>query len=196
MERILIFIKHHLGFIWRIIENANARVFTLFFGQRLRQETGEVFSKMTLPAYEFREVEWNDLESLRDLLQAQPGEDLDYFKPHEFDLESLKRQKKNSAFYMMGVWDGNKMLGYFFLRFFINKKCFVGRLIDREYRGKGIGGGMNKIMYETVWSMKFRCLSTISRNNKAVMQAHSKNQAMLVLKELDNDFLLVEFVKQ
>ena len=196
MERILIFIKHRLGFIWRVIEKVNARVFTLFFGKRLRQETGEVFSQVTLPAYEFREVEWNDLKSLRELLQAQPGEDLEYFKPHDFDLESLKKQKNNPAFYMMGVWDGHKMIGYFFLRFFINKKCFVGRLIDRDYRGKGIGREMNTIMYETAWNMRFRCLSTISRNNKAVMQAHSKNQAMLVLKELDNDFLLVEFVKQ
>jgi RimJ/RimL family protein N-acetyltransferase len=196
MERILIFIKHHLRFIWGIIEKVNARVFTLFFGKRLQQETQRVFSQVTLPAYEFRELEWKDLEDLWELLQAQPKEDLEYFKPHDFDLESLRKQKKNSAFYMMGVWEGQKIIGYFFLRFFLNKKCFVGRLIDGDYRGKGIGGEMNRIMYETAWNMKFRCLSTISRNNTAVMKAHSKNQAMVVLKELDNDFLLVEFIKK
>ena len=195
MERILIFIKHRFGFIWRLIEKVNARAFTALYGKKLQREAGEVFTRVALPSYEFRQVEWGDLEGLRDLLQEQPGEDLDYFKPHDFDLESLKRQKRNKAFYMMGVWDGEKMVGYFFLRFFMNRKCFVGRLIDREYRGKGIGGEMNRIMYETAWNMKFRCLSTISKNNRAVMKAHSKNQAMLVLKELDNDFLLVEFVK-
>jgi RimJ/RimL family protein N-acetyltransferase len=196
MERFLIFIKHHLAFIWRLIEKVNAWGFTLFFGKKLQRETREVFSKVKLPAYKFRELEWNDIEKLGELIQKQPGEDLEYFRPHEFDLKSLKKQKRNSAFYMMGVWDGPKMIGYFFLRFFLNKKCFVGRLIDRDYRGKGIGGEMNRIMYETAWNMKFRCLSTISKNNKAVMKAHSKNQAMLVLKELDNDFLLVEFVNR
>jgi hypothetical protein len=195
MERILLFIKHRLGFIWRIIEKANAWGFTLLYGRRLGQRTKEVFDTVAMPAYQYRELEWTDLESLRDLVAKQVSEDLEYFKPHGFDLDSLRKQKKNSAFLMMGVWDGPKMIGYFFLRFFVNRKCFVGRLIDTEYRGKGIGKVMNTIMYETAWKMRFRCLSTISRNNKAVMQAHSKNQALVVLRELDNDFLLVEFRK-
>ena len=55
---------------------------------------------------------------------------------------------------------------------------------------------MNKIMYETAWRMNFRCLSTISRNNIKVMRAHAKNSAMVVLKELQNDYLLVEFIKE
>jgi hypothetical protein len=97
---------------------------------------------------------------------------------------------------MMGSFDGNKMTGYFFLRFFANKKCFVGRLIDKDYRGRGIGPVMNNIMYETAWRMSFHCLSTISRNNKAVMRAHAKNRTMIVLKELQNDYLLVEFIRE
>ena len=55
---------------------------------------------------------------------------------------------------------------------------------------------MNFIMYETAWRMGFRCLSTISRNNIAVMRAHAKNPTMVVLKELSNDYLLVEFVRK
>ena len=54
---------------------------------------------------------------------------------------------------------------------------------------------MNNIMYEISWGMNFHCLSTISKNNKAVMRAHSKNESMIVLKELQNDYLLVEFVR-
>jgi len=196
MERILLFIKHRLRFVWGIIEKVNGWLFSLFFRNKLRKTLPGVFRGVSLPGYEFRELEWNDLERLWELLQAQPEEDLAYFRPHDFDPESLERQKKNPAFLMMGVWDGQRMIGYFFLRFFLNRKCFVGRLIDGEYRGKGIGGVMNYVMYNTAWNMKFRCLSTISRNNKAVMQAHAKNQSMVVLKELDNDFLLVEFIKE
>jgi hypothetical protein len=97
---------------------------------------------------------------------------------------------------MMGAFDDQKLIGYFFLRFFANKKCFVGRLIDKDYRGRGIGVVMNYMMYEISWRMGFRCLSTISTNNKAVIGAHAKNQAMIVLKKLKNDYILVEFVKK
>ncbi len=96
---------------------------------------------------------------------------------------------------MMGAFNQDKIVGYFFLRFFPNKQCFVGRLIDKEYRGQGIGTVMNNIMYETAWRMKFRCLSTISKNNIAVIRAHAKNPNMNVIKELQNDYLLVEFVR-
>jgi hypothetical protein len=96
---------------------------------------------------------------------------------------------------MMGVFEKDKLVGYFFLRCFWNRKCFVGRLIDYNYRGKGIGWIMNNIMYNVAWDSGFRCLSTISRNNKAVMTAHSRNPAMIILKELQNDYMLVEFVR-
>jgi RimJ/RimL family protein N-acetyltransferase len=97
---------------------------------------------------------------------------------------------------MMGAFDGERMIGYFFLRFFANKKCFVGRIIDKDYRGKGVGLTMNKIMYETAWGMFFRCYSTISNNNKAVIKAHAKNSSMKIRKELANDYLLVEFIRE
>ena len=72
----------------------------------------------------------------------------------------------------------------------------MGRLIDKDFRGKGIGELMNNIMYTISWNMGFRCLSTISKNNTAVISAHKKNTAMVVIKELSNDYLLVEFVQK
>jgi hypothetical protein len=71
----------------------------------------------------------------------------------------------------------------------------VGRLIDEPYEGKGIGRVMNSIMYNAGWSSGFRVLSTISRNNHWVMKSHANNSTMVILKELDNDFLFVEFKK-
>ena len=137
-----------------------------------------------------------DIQPLYELIASQPSEDLRYFKPHKFDIGSLEAQKRKPAFLMMGAFEGETLVGYFFLRFFANKKCFVGRLIDKDHRGKGIGLTMNFIMYQTSWRMGFRCLSTISRNNSSVMNAHAKNPTMIVLKELQNDYLLVEFIRK
>jgi hypothetical protein len=94
---------------------------------------------------------------------------------------------------MMGAFASDELVGYFFLRFFFNKKCFVGRLVDYKYRRKRIGEGMNHIMYGIAWQMGFRCLSTISVNNSNVMVAHARNPNMVILKHLRNNFILVEF---
>ena len=195
MERILIFIKHYLGFIWRIIEWGNGIVFTLFFRSKMLNVLAGVFEELSKSQFSYRTLSKTDAKSLFNLINSQDVEDLKYFSPHAFDLRSIDNQFSNPAFLMIGAFQDEQVIGYFFLRFFANKKCFVGRLIDKEYRGKGIGRVMNNIMYETAWGMNFSCLSTISKNNTAVIQAHSKNRAMKVLKELSNDYLLVEFVK-
>lgn len=169
---------------------------SLFFQSRLGKVLPAIFSEFVVTPYSFRRLNVTDAEALSDLINGQKVSDIEYFRPHSFDLDSIKKQFKNRSLLMMGAFDGEKMTGYFFLRLFANKKCFVGRLIDKDYRGIGIGAVMNKIMYETAWCLGFRCLSTISRKNTAVMHAHAKNPNMIVLKELQNDYLLVEFKRE
>ena len=196
MEKLLIFIKHNLAFLWNIIEWGNGIVFSRMYRSRLEKVLAGVFEEVPDSHFTFRKLVQSDLVLLHELLKSQNDGDLDYFKPHDFDMISLERQLKIPSFLMMGAFDGEKMAGYFFLRFFANKKCFVGRLTDKDYRGKGIGLVMNRIMYETAWRMGFRCLSTISRNNTLVMKAHAGNSSMVVLKELAGDYMLVEFVRE
>jgi hypothetical protein len=194
MEALLIYIKHHLHFIWDLIERVNDFIFNILYKKRLKKALREVFSTLGSQPYTYRKMEQNDLEELYSMINNQDPADLKFFHPHDFDQKSLSRQFKKNAFLMMAVYDNSKMAGYFFLRFFMNGKCFVGRLIDKDYRGKHIGKVMNRIMYETAWKMNFRCLSTISKNNQFVMRSHADNQKMVVLKDLQNDYLLVEFL--
>jgi hypothetical protein len=196
MEEFLILIKHRFRFLWKIIEWANGLFFSFLYNSRLKKVLPDVFREFAEPPFLYRALTLSDVDALHNLIHSQNEADLEYFKPHGFEIETIRKQFKNSPFLMMGVFDDQKITGYFFLRFFVNRKCFVGRLIDKQYRGRGIGLIMNKIMYETSWRMGFRCLSTISRNNIAVMRAHAKNPTMVVLKELANDYLLVEFIKK
>jgi hypothetical protein len=195
VERLLIFIKHHLAFLWKIIEWINNLLFSITYARSMFRISDEVIAVNTLNPYTFRILGISDAEALFELIKSQNPHDLKYFNPHSFDLDTIRKHLNKQSFLMMGALDGNKIVGYFFLRFFANKKCFVGRIIDKEYRGKGIGPVMNEIMYQTSWGMGFRCLSTISKNNRAVMNAHSKNRSMVILKELHNDYLLVEFIR-
>lgn len=196
MEQLLLWIKHHLGFFWKIIEWGNGIAFNLVYLSRLESILQGVFTEFSSKSFEGRKLNASDIELLHQLLTSQNSSDLEYFKPHSFDLKSLHNQLNNKAFLMMGIFNHEKLVGYFFLRFFINKKCFVGRLIDAPYRGQSIGLVMNNIMYEIAWRMGFRCLSTISQKNKAIMKAHAKNPKMIILKELKNDYILVEFKRK
>jgi RimJ/RimL family protein N-acetyltransferase len=196
MEKLLIYIKHNLKFLWRVIDWGNDILFRALYMKRMRAVIPGVFREFTIEPFIFRQLLISDAGKLHSLINKQNASELEYFRPHEFDLKAIESQFSNRAFLMMGVFNEDDLIGYFFLRFFCNRTCFVGRLIDTEYRGRGIGNVMNKIMYETAWRMSFRCLSTISRNNKLVMHAHERNSKMKVLKELRNDFLLVEFVNK
>ena len=196
MERILIFIKHHLGFLWKGIEWGNGKIFCLFFGSSMEKALAGQLPGNEKSGILYRRLGSGDAGKLHDLIQSQDPSDLKYFQPHGFDLPSIRKQFRKCSFLMMGAFEKDRLAGYFFLRFFANKKCFVGRLIDKPSRGKGIGNEMNTIMYRTAWEMGFRCLSTISKNNQAVIRAHAKNSTMVLLKELQNDYMLVEFVKE
>ena len=194
MEQILLFIKHNLGFIWIIIERVNDLLFYLLYHKRLDKVAREVFKEIQHHSVVFKRISIAESASLYELIRNQPASDLTYFKPHSLEFKSIVRQTRKPSFLMMGAFINDSLVGYFFLRLFVNRKCFVGRLIDKNYRGHGIGVTMNRIMYEIAWRMKFRCLSTISRNNHAVIKAHSGNRYMSVLKELKDDYLLVEFL--
>lgn len=192
----MIFIKHNFSALWKIIDWFNGMLFKLFYHSKLERVLQRVMDDASTERFIYRELQPSDIPSLKELIDTQSPEDLNFFSPHGFNMKALNAQIDKPAFLMMGAFDEQQIIGYFFLRFFANKKCFVGRLIDRELRGKGIGTIMNRIMYETAWEMGFRCLSTISRNNTAVMRAHAKNPTMLILKELQNDYLLVEFIRK
>jgi RimJ/RimL family protein N-acetyltransferase len=196
ITRVLLYIKHNLRFIWSIIEWINDRIFSILYGSELEKVQPEAFKKFTLPPYSSRQLRIDDTDALFRFIQDQDKSDLKYFNAHRFDLISIKKQFKRRSFLPMGIFDGEKLAGYFFLRFFANRKCFVGRFIDKKFRGRGIGNLMNDIMYETAWAMGFRCMSTISKNNTSVMKAHSKNHRMIILRNLKNDYMLVEFVRE
>jgi hypothetical protein len=196
LVRLLLYIKHHLTFIWQLVEWLNSSLFKLLYGRRIEKIIPEILKVHDLPGFSFQRLYLEDLPALKLLLDKQARRRLDYFRPHGFDEKTLLKVSNNPAFIMLGVYKGPDMVGYFFLRCFWNSKCFVGRLIDENWEGKGVGRVMNNIMYDLGWSSGFRIFATISKNNHMVMRSHANNPAIVVLRELKNDFLLVEFLKE
>ena len=194
MARLLLYIKHRMPFLWRGVDWLNAVLFTILHRHRLRSSSEQCFQEHTLDGFQFRPLASNDLAVLEGLLDRQAAGRLDHFKPHGFDRQSLDRVYRNPSFMMFGVFKDTELIGYFFLRCFWNRRCFVGRLIDEPHEGRGIGRIMNEIMYNTAWRSGFRCHTTVSRDNAMVMRSHANNPNVRILKELANNYLFIEFV--
>ena len=178
----------------KIVDWLNALLYRLLHWRRMQIQVDRAFSEFGLPGYEFRPLRHEDLIDLEQLVQRQEPSRLEYFQPHEFDLKALAQMYVNPAFLMFGVFTDGRLLGYFFLRCFWNRKCFVGRLIDEPFERQGIGHVMNQIMYHIAWWSGFRCFTSISRKNKWIMRAHSCNPHARFVSNLANDYQLVEFV--
>ena len=194
IARTLLFIKHRVPWLWVVVYWLNALLYRLLHRRRMQIQVERAFAEFGLSGHEFRPLRCDDLIDLAQLIHRQSKARLEYFQPHRFDLEALKKMHANSSFLMFGVLAEDRLVGYFFLRCFWNRKCFVGRLIDEPFERQGIGQVMNQIMYHIAWWSDFRCFTSISRKNKWIMRAHSGNPHARFVSELGNDYQLVEFV--
>lgn len=194
MTAFLLYLKHRLPVFWKLVEAINTALFQIRFGKALEKQADECLKMQKLDRYHFRRLSSEDASQLNHLLCSQKEGRLTYFKPHAFDKLTLISFARNPAFIMFGAFHRDRIVGYFFLRCFWNRKCFVGRMIDEDHEGKGIGRIMNAVMYNTAWQSGFQCMTTVSKNNELVMRSHSNNPAFKVVKELPNDYLLVEFI--
>jgi hypothetical protein len=195
MTRFFLYIKHRLPFLWRLIEYFNGMVFQAFYRKRMLAAAHKAIDGESLQVFQFKILDPSNSHQVAASLAEQPPERLSHFKPHGFDLGSIERQFNNPAFLMFGAFSEGRLVGYFFLRCFANRRCFVGRMIDHRHDGLGIGRSMNRIMYQTAWNSGFRVFTTVSKENQMVIRSHSRNPAAKVIKELPNDYLLIEFLR-
>lgn len=195
MIGLLLKIKHRLPFVWRGIERLNGVLFVMLHRRRVMASARACLGRYRLDGLTFRLLALADGPALSDFLTRQPAARTEFFKPHGFDAASVARQARNPAFMMFGVFREEALVGYFFLRCFWNRRAFVGRIIDQGWDGRGIGRVMNSILYNTAWDSGFRCMTTISRHNRAVVRSHANNSASHVLGDLPGDYMLVEMMR-
>jgi hypothetical protein len=195
MIKLLIQLKKRLPFIWHFVEYINGVLFKSFFEARIRKNADVILKEFKNEEFSYRFLNVDDLISLHDLFVKQNQEQFRYFKPHDFDLATIKRLYKNPAFLMLGVFDNQRMVGYFFLRCFLNKKSFTGRIVDEQYQGKGIAKRMGKILHKTAWLSNFRVFGTASRDNFKSISSYKSINNFKIIKELDNNYIYFEYLQ-
>lgn len=195
MIKLFIALKKKLPFIWRFVEYINGILFHALFYKQLMGNAQNVLVAYEGEEYSYKFLQNSDLQSLYEMLQQQDQEQFKFFKPHDFDLYTLNRLYKNPSFLMFGVFEKDILVGYFFLRCFINKKSFTGRIVDETYQGKGIAKRMGRILHQTAWQSGFRVFGTASRENFKSLNSYRSINNFKIIRELENNYIYFEYLK-
>ena len=128
--------------------------------------------------------------------EAQPEEAFTFFHPHNFDLNTIKRLQHNNSFIAFVLVDryNDQIVGYCFNRSFCNGKGFRGRMVDVNYRGKGLGTMMNRLLNKVGFGIGLRLFETVSKDNVASYRSAISASSFRVIEELPHNELYLEII--
>lgn len=87
MIKLLVYIKHHLSFIWRIVELINLRFITLRYADKIKRIGSTINSHDRL--FDYKVLSQSEVDDLSVFFKEQPEEYFDFFRPHKFDKKTL-----------------------------------------------------------------------------------------------------------
>lgn len=185
-------IKSKFTFLWNIAEQTNSLMFGALHRNQLYRLNDILLNISS--EYIFRIANERDINKLINFFQEQPEDAFTFFKPHNFDYKSIKKIIKNKAFLTFIVTKDDKIVGYFFLRCFINGKCFRGKIVHKNWQGKGIAKLMGVAMTKVAEYLDLRMFGSISPENYASMASAKASNEIKVHKTLDNGYYYIEFL--
>lgn len=185
-------LRDKLSWLWNIIEWINGVIFYMKYGKKLK-----TFSFSTVPeGYVIASIKEISTDKLVEFFEHQPEEAFTFFKPHGFDAKSINRLKRNKAFlgYVLLDNSNEKIAGYCFNRCYFHGQGFRGRMVDIDYRGKGLGTAMNKILNEVGFGIGLRLFESVSKDNLASYKSAISASNVKVVKELEHNELYLEIL--
>lgn len=185
-------LRDKLSWLWNIIEWINGLIFYMRYGKKLK-----FFSFTTVPdGYDILPIKSIPTNELVSFFEHQPEEAYTYFRPHGFDDKSIKLLQRNKAFlgYVLKDKTNDAIAGYCFNRCFFHGQGFRGRMVDMNYRGKGLGTALNKILNEVGFGIGLRLFETVSKDNVASYRSAMAASNVKVVKELENNELYLEII--
>lgn len=187
-------IRDKFSWLWDIIEYLNSFLFNIRYGKKLEN----IDFKNIAEGYEVTPINAIETKRMVEFFACQPEDAFKFFHPHGFDEKSIKKLQKSKAFLGYVLLDklNNKIAGYCFNRCFFHGQGFRGRMVDIEYRGKGLGTTMNKLLNEVGFGIGVRLFETVSKDNVASYKSALSASNVRVVKELPDNELYLEIIKE
>lgn len=197
LYKIAHFLRDKMPFIWDLIDIVNSSMFTIRYGRGLKSVEKAVLhcyaqsSRMDI-------VPLNEVptEKLVTFFAAQPEDAYTFFKPHGFDVKSLKKLQRNRSFLAYVMMDNGHIAAYCFIRSFFMGKGFRGRMVGMNFRGRGLGTLMNKLMNDIGFGIGLRLFETVSKDNVASYRSALSASRVKVVEELEHNELYLEILKE
>jgi len=186
-------LRDKLSWLWNIIEWFNGVIFNVRYGKKLK-----AFSFTTTPdGYDIAPINSIPASDLVAFFVHQPEDAYTYFRPHGFDEKSIKKLQKNKSFlaYVLKDVTNDRIAGYCFNRSFFHGKGFRGRMVDIDYRGKGLGTAMNKMLNEVGFGIGLRLFESVSKDNVASYRSALSASNVKVIEELPHNEIYLEIIK-
>ena len=189
-------LRDHMGWLWEVAEGINSAAFTIRYRKPLKR-VAEVLEKNSTETVQLREAVVADAEALAEFFARQPEVDFEFFRPHGFDVASLRKLLKRTSFMMfvLEAAEGGaqpEIVGYFFLRSFVHGQTYLGKMVDHEHQGQGIGKMMCKAAMDVAVTLGIRMFESINKNNMASMRSTGAVLKQVILQELEHGDLLIE----
>ena len=185
-------LRDKMGWLWNLIEWWNSWLFSLRYGKKLKS-----FTFTTIPeGYNVVPMKDVPTDEMVVFFEHQPEEAYDFFHPHGFDVRSIKRLQGNKAFlaYVLKDAANGQIAGYCFNRSFFHGVGYRGRMVDINYRGKGLGTAMNKMLNEVGFGIGLRLFETVSKDNLASYRSAMSASNVEVVKELPHNEIYLEIL--
>lgn len=182
------YLQNKIPIIWEAVEWGNSTLFKFRYGRKLPGIHG------ILQRYPgFAEIEGVYVPELVRFFDSQPESAYVFFKPHSFDDKTLRKLLRRKSFLMYCVRNPDRrIVGYFFLRSFFIGKAFLGKMVDVNSQGKGIGTQMCLCAMEIAETLGLRMYETISKENIASLRSSEKVLNVRIVEEMENGYLYIE----
>lgn len=190
------YLRDKLPFIWELIDVLNSCLFSLKYKRKLESVEETVLQQYAqisgMEVVRLRDV---PTDKLVDFFAAQPEDAYTFFKPHGFDGKSLKKLQQNRSFLAYILMENGQVAAYCFVRSFFMGKGFRGRMVGMDFRGRGLGTLMNRLMNEVGFGIGLRLFETVSKDNVASYRSALSASKVKVVEELEHNELYLEILK-
>lgn len=191
LYRLAHILRDHCGWIWELAEAVNSLAFKVRYASQLKQ-VPQVLVMNSTEKVQLRVAALEDAGAMAVFFSKQPEEDFTFFRPHAFDAESLKVLLKRTSFMMFVAECDHEIVGYFFLRSFVHGQSYLGKMVDHEHQGQGIGKLMCKAAMDVALTLGLRMFESINKENMASMRSTGSVLKQVILQELEHGDLLIE----
>jgi len=187
-------IKNYYPWIWKFLERINGSLLRILSARIIENINIRIEGFTLSNGYLFKRLRLKDADGIAKMLSRADLEDVKYFKPFEFNNESIMHAITCGSYICFQAVSNDLPAGFFFLRVSYNRKAFLGFYVDKLHRGVGLGKSMITALVNACVENGFELYSSVSEHNQASMKAHEGN-GFYRINRMQNDYWLLGIEK-